>query len=648
MMRLRLLVPAVVAVLAGVVGPAVEAQEERPLLIDGTSTLYQRVLTRPGTPRFDAPEGIVQDLYPAFQPLYVFGRDGSWLQVGGAAGLPAEGWVNENATIDWPYNVVAAFTSTAGRERQLLFSDLASLDGLIQSEAAVSLARELRHTIDQGGSGEASGVISIEPAEYVDINDAETFYILPILEFHEDFHPMSADLFLKLRVASVPLQDEPGAETPLPEDSIRDSDAGIMIVLDTTRSMGPFIAETLEVMEEEIRRIADTETGERVHFGILGFRDNPAAAEGIDYRVRVFSPLDRDNAVDAPLAALSSMEVAGVSTPGYNEDSLAAIRHALEETDWAPGGVEFVKKLIILVTDAGPKIARDPNAETDINAASLQAMAREQDVGIIVIHLLTPDGVANHEYAANHYRELAAALGHVFYYPVTGGRQDFGAEIRSTITRVMSQVSRNLEGELTEVPEPDETGVLPEGAELDVLGLAMELAYLGRVLETRAPDVFEAWVADRALEDSRKVAVEPRLLITKNQLSSLRDVLAAVLEVGESTQTGGTAHDFFSQLQGAVSRMAQDPDRLINTEFDTLGSAFGEFLEGLPYQSRVMEITQERWDNMGTGRRQIIDDLRSRFLLYERWHDDPSLWVALYDNAPDGEHVYAMPFGALP
>ena len=51
---------------------------------------------------------------------------------------------------------------------------------------------------------------------------------------------------------------------------------------------------------------------------------------------------------------------------------------------------------------------------------------------------------------------------------------------------------------------------------------------------------------------------------------------------------------------------------------------------------------------MGTGRRQIIDDLRGRFLLYERWHDDPELWVPLYENAPDGEHVYAMPFGALP
>ena len=624
------------------------AQVERPLLVEGTNTVFQRVLTRPGTSRRDGPEGGVVGHYPAFQPLYVFAREGTWIRVGGATTLPPEGWVSEEAVIAWRHNIVAAFANPAGRERQLLFEDLEALDNLIYHERAVTLARNWREVLGEGVTPVDSGVISVEPPEHIDINDPETFYILPILEFLEDFHPMNAELFLKMRVASVTLNEDPGEDVPMVSDLLQSSDAGIVIALDSTQSMEPYIAETLEVVREAVSRIKDSEIGDRVHFGIIGFRDNPDAVEGLDYRVRVFAPLDRGADADAPLAALAEMEVARVSSPGYNEDSFAAIRHALEETDWAPDGRAFVKRLVILVTDAGPKPPRDPNAESGINAAALQAMAQELGVGIIAIHLQSPDGIANHEYAAAHYRDLAAGYGHVFYYPVTGGREDFGAQIRNTITRVMSQVERNLEGDLTEVPEPDETGALPEGAELDVLGLAMELAYLGETLDTRAPDVFEAWIADRALEDSRKLAVEPRLLITKNQLSSLRDVLATVLEVGERTQGSSASNDFFSQLQGAVSRMATDPTMLVNTEFDTLGNAFGEFLEGLPYQSRVMEITEDRWENMGTGRRQIIDDLRGRFLLYERWHDDPELWVPLYENAPDGEHVYAMPFGALP
>ena len=634
--------------LTGALLGEVEAQERPPLLVEGTSTIFQRVLTRPGAPRSDEPSGPAVGAYPAFQPLYVFGREGDWVEVGGAVALPPEGWVPEDSVIPWRHNIVAAFANPAGRERQLLFKDLESLDYLIYHEALVSLSRRWRQSAEGGNPLEESGVISIEPSEYVDITDPETFYILPILEFVEDFHPMNAELFLKMRVASIPLVEEDPEVTAKREEALRQADAGILLVLDSTTSMEPYIEETLEAVSEMVARIKGGDIGDRVHFGVIGFRDNPLAAPGLEYRVREFQPLSREAAPDAAMIALSRMQAARVSSPGFDEDSYAAVRHALEETDWAPDGNAYAKKLVVLVTDAGPKRLGDPNAESDINAIALRNMAKELGVGLISIHLRTPDGIANHDHAEEQYRELTSQLGLVFYYPVTGGRDDFGHAIRTTIESVMTQLENNLRGELTEIPEPDADGRLPDGVELDILGLAMELAYLGEVLDTRAPDVFKAWISDRALEDARKIAVEPRLLMSKNQLSTMREVLAEVLEVGERTQGGNNSGDFFNQLKGAVSRMAADPRALVNAEFDTLGSAFGEFLDGLPYRSRVMEITEDRWENMGTGRRQIIDDLRGRFLLYERWHDDPDLWVPLYENAPDGEHVYAMPFEALP
>ena len=651
-MPTRCLVKLVAVLLAGALVAALparkaEAQERRPLLVEGTSTVYQRILTRPGTPRSSVPGGPPVAAYPAFQPLYVFARDGDWLEVGGAAALPPDGWVAEARVIPWRHNIVAAFANPAGRERQLLFKDLDSLERLISHEALVSLSMRWRQLAEEGRAPEESGVISIEPSEYVDINDPETFYVLPILEFIEDFHPMNFEAFLKMRVVSIPLTEEEPENREMQEQALQQADAGIVLVLDATQSMEPYIEETLEVVGETIERIKGGPIGDRVHVGVIGFRDNPDAAQGLEYRVRTFAPLARDAGIEAPLNALARMKAARVSSTGFDEDSFAAVKHALERTEWTPDDHAFAKKFVILVTDAGPKRPGDPNAETDINAPALRAMAKELGVGLIAIHLQTPDGIANHEYAAQQYRELTSRLGHTFHYPVTGGREEFGTQIRATITRVMTQLESNLRGDLTAIPEADPAGNLPEGAELDVLGLAMELAYLGEVLDTRAPEVFEAWIADRALEDARKISVEPRLLITKNQLSTLSEVLSTVLEVGERTRGGGE-NDFFNQLKGAVSRMANDPRMLVNAEFETLGSAFGEFLEGLPYRSRIMEITEDRWENMGTGRRQIIDDLRSRFLLYERWHDDPDLWVPLNDNASDGEHVFAMPFEALP
>ena len=87
------------------------AQVERPLLVEGTNTVLQRVLTRPGVSRRDGPGGDVIGHYPAFQPLYVFAREGTWIRVGGAANLPPEGWVSEETVIAWRHNIVAAFAN---------------------------------------------------------------------------------------------------------------------------------------------------------------------------------------------------------------------------------------------------------------------------------------------------------------------------------------------------------------------------------------------------------------------------------------------------------------------------------------------------------------------------------------------------------
>ena len=123
---------------------APEAQERRPLLVEGKKTVFQRVLTRPGVPRRDARHGRQTGSYPAFQPLYVFAREGGWLEVGGAAALPPEGWVREADVIPWRHNIVAAFANPAGRERQLLFRNLESLERLLYHESLISIAARWR------------------------------------------------------------------------------------------------------------------------------------------------------------------------------------------------------------------------------------------------------------------------------------------------------------------------------------------------------------------------------------------------------------------------------------------------------------------------------------------------------------------------
>lgn len=651
----RLLTHAIIgatALAAAVAAAQPALARETPLLMEGKTTLYQRVLTRPGAPRHAEPGGEETGAYPAFQPLYVFARREDWVQVGGAASGPPEGWVRSGSVIDWPQNIVAAFANPAGRERQLMFEDLESLNRLLRHESFAAMAERWREAAETGETPEGSGVVSIEGPEHVDIDS--NLYLLPILEPpKEDFHPVTGELFLKMRIASVPLeQPEPEADPEARADALRKAQAGIVLVLDATQSMEPYLAETLSAVRELIDGVRSGPAGDRVNFGVVAFRDDPEAAPGLGWRTRSFAPLDPSAPVEAAADGLAQVRAATVSSPGFNEDSLAAVEDALEGTTWRAEGRPLTARYVILVTDAGPKPPRDPNARSAIDAASLQARAEEMGVAVMTLHLRTPAGQANHSYAERAYRSLSRFGDETYYFPIEGGgREAFGSRIRDTMREFLGHLSDNLEGRLTEV-SPEETeepeGQGGDGPDLDRLGLAMQLAYLGEVLDARAPDVFEAWLSDRALEDPRRTALEPRLLITKNQLSTLTVILREVLETGERTQGSGEAGSFFRQLKGAMARLARDPDMLIDTEFDTLGGAFGEFLEGLPYRSRVMDMTERRWENAGTERRQIIDHLRARLQLYEAWHDDPELWTALYDGAPDGEHVYAMPFEALP
>ena len=75
----------------------------------------------------------------------------------------------------------------------------------------------------------------------------------------------------------------------------------------------------------------------------------------------------------------------------------------------------------------------------------------------------------------------------------------------------------------------------------------------------------------------------------------------------------------------------------------------GEYLDGLPYQSRLMSLEEEEWIAMGVGDQQaIIDEAYANIRLYQRFHDDAARWVALNDGADLGDYVYPIPLEALP
>ncbi|KRA53023.1 hypothetical protein ASD80_14465 [Devosia sp. Root635] len=621
-------------------GAAGVVAQERPLLIEGTQTLYQRVLTRPGATLRDEPGEEEGEALPAFQPLYVFMRQDGWSQVGHSASAAPVGWVDNTQVIEWNQNIVAAFTNPANRKRQFLFRTEEALRALMESEALRPMQDALIEKAASGLIAPEDNVVAAEPENFVNIQDE--LYIMPILDYVEDVHPLNYDDNLIMHVASAALHEE----LPMPEEpaTTGEFDAGVVFVLDTTRSMGPYIGRTRDALEQIINDVRGTDVGDRINFGAIGFRDSVEAVPGLEYRTKVIVELARRDDQTPVLAAVQeATQVAEASSPGFNEDSLAGVEDAIEIDQWLSGSADpFDGRYIILVTDAGPNDVNDPLTRSRIGAAELQSMAREKGIVVMTLHLKTADGgQANHEYAAEQYRQLSRFDDGQYYYPIENGSED---AFEQTVTLLVTALTDHVRAALGEesVLSEEETG-----DDLVELGRAMRLAYLGAREGTRAPAVFDGWVSERAIEDPRALTIKPRLLITKNELATMAELTENIVRIGESTREQDDATAFFDQLQGVIATMAQNPDNLLAADAGTIGGAL-EYLERLPYRSPILAIDSRRWGESAMVRRGILDVLRQKLVLYRKWLFDQTVWTELYEGAPDGEWVFAMPFDVLP
>ena len=177
----------------------------------------------------------------------------------------------------------------------------------------------------------------------------------------------------------------------------------------------------------------------------------------------------------------------------------------------------------------------------------------------------------------------------------------------------------------------------------------MALAYLGREAGTQVPDMFEAWSSDRDFDDPSVEAFSVRVLLTKSQLSDLQKTMIRTIGALNEAQTN--PQDFFNQLQSASAAMGRNPSQVGQGAVRNLANSglMGEYLGGLPYQSRLMAMSEDDWVRMGVSEQQeIIDDARSKIELYQRYHDDVHRWMELHVNSHSDDHVYPVPLDALP
>lgn len=477
----------------------------------------------------------------------------------------------------------------------------------------------------------------------------------------------------------------------------------IVWVMDTTNSMMPYITQTLKVVEDASKRIsADPQLAEAVHFGVWGYRD-AMEIPGIGYTTKNYTPELRK--INQFVNTLKTVDVTISGSQGYAEDVFSGINGAVDETAWTPDGI----KLVILVGDApSHEVGHKWNASGQ-SQDTLRAIADDRGISIFALHIKDPQAEKYHETAIEQFQALSTneGAGDIPSYfavasddlpgfekatrdvtdvvigliesarklttkppaPQAAGEMAAApagaAEARAGLPAAASKAAPGAPGE--NVPAQtvgtvnldlfEEPAVEPAKAEAEAQPTAAALAksamkaafveWIGSQAGAQAPRDVVAWVTDKDLLETDIQALEVRLLVNKRQLDSLRETLNTILLAGRQGQISG--EDFFSSLQAAAATTARDPEMIKQSKSLAQTGLVPEFLVGLPYTSRIMDMNSELWSSWSVDEQDMfLADLEARIMAYETIHDSPEGWVQLNRNDDPDEFVYPITLELLP
>ncbi|MGH8355393.1 MAG: vWA domain-containing protein, partial [Pseudomonas sp.] len=616
---------------------------DRPLLMPGKKTLFQRVLSKPGAQFSGQPgEPASGAALPVFSVFYVYRRQAvgadAWLEVGASSDGQRDGWLPAAQVSDWKQSLVLKFTERSGRSPVMFLRDAAGLEQFLADPAQ---ARSLLHQARYENSADPQ-IVALEPFDSAIPPDQ--FYLLPIFEARESFDASGQPVQL-LNVASIDPGDTPqikgeGAAAASP-DAFR---TAIVLVVDTSVSMQPYIDRVRKVVQELHRQIASRGDLDSVSFGLVGFRSNVEKTPGLEYVTRSLVSLEEGSDPQRFVELAGQVKATDVSSHAFNEDAFAGVMEAVEDMDWSP----YAGRLILLVTDAGALRKNDPLGRTQMNEAEVREAALGKQIKIYALHLRTEAGRNNHGFAEQQYRSLTAdpnpQIGDL-YIPVAGGDVgrfgDTVAEIGSVFAELVQEVGNNR------LPSLPPLQAAPSvAAKTTAIGYAMHMDFLGRRSAVHAPQLITAWTADHDLTNPALPAFQVCVLLTKLQLNDLQQSLKLIVDAARRTQT--SPKDFFQEIASASAHMSRDPSGLKRGGNLAAGGILGEYLEGLPYRSKSLSMTQDLWLSLSVAEQEdFIDELESKIRLYETFHNDIANWVR-FGAAQPGDALYRVPLATLP
>lgn len=681
------------------------AEKRAPVKLEGKSVLPLRVLSKPFSTIYagkDAAGEIVEENVPAFRSFYVYTRPeatdlelgDAWYEVGSDNRGGIVGWMRQDDVFEWKQALCLMYTHPLGRQPVLMFENRTFSRELVEKpeQERVTEAEALYSRIESGDIDESFPVMSVEPKKAVDIT--KEFYLLPILEYETIEIDNREGRLLKLaavtnagvaareksdiRTNKEYLSQASEGRTLTKADKLKDIKVDIVWVIDTTASMQDYIDKTLDVVKQVSEEIgSDKAANNAVKFGVWGYRDSADEIKGMEYTTRNYT--HEMQSIDAFIPELAKVKAVNVSSQGYEEDMFSGMADAIGNTGWREGAMRF----IILVGDAPSHTAGHKWNLSGLDENSLHNLAVDRKIYISAIHLKDPRAEKFHDLTETQMRALATNPGveEAAYYDVDASDLDqfarVSAGISGTISGTIAKILQQIEPATGEeenaiAATAEETApaadflTTSEDGDVEIaieattntneetenniskqIVKAAVVQWLGSQTGTQAPRDVTAWAVDKDFTDPSISSMEVRLLLTKRQLDTLYQVLTSVLAAGQQGQIGGG--DFFDALQATAATAARDPELLKKAKNMASAGLVPEFLEGLPYHSQLMDMSNELWNSWSVDEQNdFLNNLEAIIEAYKTIHDSPEGWVQLNPGDDPDMAVYPLALDLLP
>jgi hypothetical protein len=629
-------------------GPCIETATQLPL----------RVLPRPFSHLYSEmradEDGIILANVPAFKPLYVFNRHGldlshpaepgGWYQIGRSRVAP-EGWMQAKDVLEWRQALLVSYTHPGnpleGRSPVLMFRDQAALEAIVDD---TDMAGKVKSIYDEIGKGKIpETLVSMEPRRFVDIT--RQFYVLPILQWSQT-QINGDDVRLLQLAAAVPrsrgadtlenskYRDQAEVGRTAGSAVLKDAKTDIVFVIDTSRSMQPFIDMTRAAVAQMTKKFS-AETADRFRFGLVVFRDSLKVAPQLEYVTRNLTPelvsgeklveiLDKDGKATA------------VGSVDYAEEAFAGVEVALQ-SKWREGALRFV----IFIGDASSHPKGHAQNTTGKDETDLRREYEDAQVHLFAIHLQDPRASEDHAGALAQFTHLASVRGD----DTSAAIKEINAFEEEQYSALVEHLTSRINDQLTVATGGKPTGESAPLKEFDKLWESALIEYIGK--EASPPKDIVAWALDRDLINPAHKSLDVRVLVTREQLSSLAQALDQVVQALMRAEV--TQGQFFEALQGVAGQAMKRPEDLGGPTRLADTGLLPAFIQSLPYKSDILSLTNDMFASMTAEQRSQLEwSILAKLDQYRTINEQVDAWFRVNDTDPDQDLVYPLHLDYLP